>query len=166
MNYSLWYFEAGQHTPYVSLGFLCAGGIVLVKPVINRTRRKPYTSTKNKSYLPFLKEKPVCRNLNHLKQTEHRKTWVCWWNYQEIHMMQCQHSMEKNRKHTLCFFFSLNCSSLLLLRCLIIRNAAYYDTRSISQLLQSIRNLYWIIDSLDIDTFLLSQQYRNNKRLL
>ena len=35
-------------------------------------------------------------------------------------------------------------SSLLLLRCLIIRNAAYYDTRSISQLLQSIRNLYWI----------------------
>ena len=35
-------------------------------------------------------------------------------------------------------------SSLLLLRCLTIQNAAYYDTRSISQLLQSIRNLYWI----------------------
>ena len=36
------------------------------------------------------------------------------------------------------------CSGLSLLRCLIIQNAAYYDTRSISKLLQSIRNLYWI----------------------
>ena len=36
-------------------------------------------------------------------------------------------------------------SGLSLLRCLIIRNATYYDTRSISQLLQTIRNLYWII---------------------
>ena len=35
-------------------------------------------------------------------------------------------------------------SSLLLLQCLIIWNAAYYDTRSISQLLQTSRNLYWI----------------------
>ena len=31
---------------------------------------------------------------------------------------------------------------------LIIRNAAYYDARSLSQLLQSIRN--FILDSLDI----------------
>ena len=36
-------------------------------------------------------------------------------------------------------------SGLSLLQCLIIRNATYYDTRSISQLLQTIRNFYWII---------------------
>ena len=58
-------------------------------------------------------------------------------------------------------------SSLSLLRCLIIRNAAYYDTRSISKLVQSIRNLYWIIrQSGYYDTFFLPQQYRNNERLL
>ena len=34
--------------------------------------------------------------------------------------------------------FSKSRSLSLLLRCLIIQNAAYYDTRSISQLLQSI----------------------------
>ena len=39
---------------------------------------------------------------------------------------------------------STTVTGLSLLRCLIIRSAAYYDTRSISQLLQSIRNLYWI----------------------
>ena len=34
-------------------------------------------------------------------------------------------------------------SSLALLQCLKIRNAAYCDTVSISQLLQSSRNFYW-----------------------
>ena len=46
--------------------------------------------------------------------------------------------------------FYTSYSSLSLLQCLIIWNAAYYDTRSISKLLQSIRNLYWIIQCLDI----------------
>ena len=58
--------------------------------------------------------------------------------------------------------------SLSLLRYLKIRNAAYYDTT-----VDQYPNYYTVLemytgyfDSLDIDTFFLSQQYRNNERLL
>ena len=43
---------------------------------------------------------------------------------------------------------------------------AYYDTRSTSQLLQSTKNLYWLFQLSGYhDTFVLSQQYRNERLL-
>ena len=62
----------------------------------------------------------------------------------------------------LCYY-----SSLSLLRCPIIRNAAYYDTRSVSHY-KSLEIYTRCFDSLDItyDYFFSSQQYDNNKRLL
>ena len=58
-------------------------------------------------------------------------------------------------------------SSFSSLQCPIIQNTAYYDTRSISQLYKVLEIYTGYFDSLDIVILvLLSQQYRNNERLL